>query len=160
MQTTSRYMYSALDGEIKGVCNFFHAVFHWLAAVFVGTSCWFRHSGLCKSPPGAVSACDRHAERYRPTGSRSAVATFAILGRMVRADRLWIVDLALRDFFWNDLGAVWATGRSLPIAGGGVPAQPWQESVVFVLIVVGSIGTAAAIAAILIQWNWVGIERA
>jgi len=71
---------------------------------------------------------------------------------------LWISLYVI--FVGMTLGAVWATGRSLSIAGGGVPAQPWQESVVFVLIVVGSIGTAAAIAAILIQWNWVGIERA
>ncbi|MGY4177770.1 hydroxylaminobenzene mutase [Bradyrhizobium sp. USDA 4518] len=54
------------------------------------------------------------------------------------------------------LSAAWATGRTLPIAGGGVAAQHWQEIVVQALLMIGSIGTTAAIASILIQWTWVG----
>ena len=52
------------------------------------------------------------------------------------------------------LGAVWSTGRSLPIAGGDTPAQPWQERVVQTLLAVGAFGTLAAVIAILIQWHW------
>jgi hydroxylaminobenzene mutase len=54
------------------------------------------------------------------------------------------------------LGAVWATGRSLAIAGGGVAAQPWQERVVTIVLAAGALGTVAAILAILMQWNWAG----
>jgi hydroxylaminobenzene mutase len=52
------------------------------------------------------------------------------------------------------LGAIWATGRSLPIAGGGTPAQPWQERLVRTLLTVGSFATTAAIVTILVQWRW------
>lgn len=62
---------------------------------------------------------------------------------------LYILCLALT------LGAVWATGRSLPIAGGGQPAQPWQERFVRALLAIGGIGTTAATLAILAQWHWI-----
>jgi hydroxylaminobenzene mutase len=53
------------------------------------------------------------------------------------------------------MSAAWTTGRTLPIAGAGVTAQPWQEIMVHALLAIGSFGTTGAIAAILIQWNWV-----
>jgi hypothetical protein len=53
------------------------------------------------------------------------------------------------------MGAIWSTGRSLPIAGGETPAQPWQERVVQILLVVGAFGTAATVLAVLVQWNWI-----
>jgi hypothetical protein len=68
---------------------------------------------------------------------------------------LWVSLYVL--FAGLTLGAVWATGRSFPIAGGGTPAQPWQEHFVQILIGVGALGTTAAIAAILAQWHWIGI---
>jgi hydroxylaminobenzene mutase len=52
------------------------------------------------------------------------------------------------------LGAVWATGRSLPIAGGGISAAAWQELTVRALLTVGSVGSTAAIIAVLVQWRW------
>lgn len=65
---------------------------------------------------------------------------------------LWISLYVV--FAGMTLGAIWATGRSLPIASGGVPAQAWQELVVRILLATGSIGTTAAIAVILVQWCW------
>ena len=67
---------------------------------------------------------------------------------------LWISLYVL--FAGMTLGAVWATGRTLPIAGGGTPAKPWRERAVQILLAVGAFGTAAAILAILIQWRWTG----
>jgi hydroxylaminobenzene mutase len=54
------------------------------------------------------------------------------------------------------LGAIWATGRALPLAGGGTRAKPWQERCVRGLLAIGSFGTAADVLAILIQWRWIG----
>jgi hypothetical protein len=52
------------------------------------------------------------------------------------------------------LGAMWGTGRSLPIAGGGVPAQAWQERTTLGIMAVGSFGCLGALALVLIQWQW------
>ncbi|MBN9004846.1 MAG: hypothetical protein J0H40_05465 [Rhizobiales bacterium] len=67
---------------------------------------------------------------------------------------LWISLYVL--FAGMTLGAVWATGRTLPIAGGGIAAKPWRERTVQVLLAIGALGTAVAILAILVQWSWTG----
>jgi (hydroxyamino)benzene mutase len=67
---------------------------------------------------------------------------------------LWVSLYVL--FGGLTMGAVWATGRTFPIAGGGAPARPWQERFVQTLIAVGAFGTTAAILAILTQWRWIG----
>ncbi len=54
------------------------------------------------------------------------------------------------------LAGAWGTGRSLPIAGAGYTAQPWQERTAITLIGVASLAVFAAIALVLIQWNWTG----
>jgi (hydroxyamino)benzene mutase len=51
-------------------------------------------------------------------------------------------------------GAVWGTGRTIPIAGAGVSAEPWQENSARSLISLGSIGSVVAIVALLVQWRW------
>ena len=51
-------------------------------------------------------------------------------------------------------GAVFGTGRTLPLAGAGLRAEPWQELTALVLIGAGSIGSAAATVALLWQWSW------
>jgi (hydroxyamino)benzene mutase len=51
--------------------------------------------------------------------------------------------------------AVYGTGKVLPIAGGGMTAKVWQENTARSLITIGSIGSAAAVLALLIQWRWV-----
>jgi (hydroxyamino)benzene mutase len=51
-------------------------------------------------------------------------------------------------------GAVWGTGRTIPIAGAGVSAEPWQENAARSLISLGSLGSVLAIAALLVQWRW------
>lgn len=66
---------------------------------------------------------------------------------------LWISLYIL--FAALTLGAIWATGRSLPVAGAGKPARPWQERFVQALLAIGGIGTTAATIAILVQWRWI-----
>ncbi|HEU4430097.1 MAG TPA: hydroxylaminobenzene mutase [Myxococcota bacterium] len=51
-------------------------------------------------------------------------------------------------------GAIWGTGRTLPIAGAGLVAKPHQERIAQLLIVGGSIGSALGSAALLVLWNW------
>ena len=70
----------------------------------------------------------------------------------VIAHMMWISLYVL----WLGLlfGAVWGTGRTIPIAGAGVSAEPWQENAARSLISVGSIGSVVAIAALLVQWRW------
>jgi hydroxylaminobenzene mutase len=65
---------------------------------------------------------------------------------------LWISLYVL----WVGLvaGAVFGTGKTLPIAGAGLAAKPWQERTAFALIGSGSLGSAAAVAALLLQWSW------
>jgi len=53
------------------------------------------------------------------------------------------------------LAAVFGTGKVLPIAGAGLPAKRWQETMAFILITVGSVGTAGAVVVLLTQWRWV-----
>jgi len=54
------------------------------------------------------------------------------------------------------LAAVFGAGRGLPIAGGGVTTTPARQTVVTVLLVAGSLGIVAAMAALLITWRWHG----
>ncbi len=70
----------------------------------------------------------------------------------VIAHTMWISLYVL----WLGLvfGAVYGTGKSLPIAGAGVVAKQWQENTARTLISAGSIGCAVAIGALLAQWRW------
>jgi (hydroxyamino)benzene mutase len=72
---------------------------------------------------------------------------------------------AITDMLWISLYLLWAgllfaalygTGRVLPIAGADMPAQAWQENIARVVIAIGSIGSVAAVGALLLQWRWVG----
>jgi hydroxylaminobenzene mutase len=51
-------------------------------------------------------------------------------------------------------GAVFGTGKSIPIAGAGLVAKPWQENAAVTLISAGSIGSVLAIGALLALWRW------
>jgi (hydroxyamino)benzene mutase len=68
------------------------------------------------------------------------------------AHTLWISFYVL----WAGLlfGAVFGTGRALPLAGRGHIAQPWQERIATVLIAGSSIASALAIGALLVEWSW------
>jgi hydroxylaminobenzene mutase len=73
------------------------------------------------------------------------------------AHSLWISLYLL----WLGLivAAVYGTGKTLPIAGAdlaakGLTAKAWQENTARLLISIGSLGSAAAVLAILIQWRW------
>jgi (hydroxyamino)benzene mutase len=65
---------------------------------------------------------------------------------------LWISLYAL----WIGLlfAALYGTGKALPIAGAGMAAKAWQETTASFLIGVGSLGSAAAVLALLSQWRW------
>jgi hydroxylaminobenzene mutase len=54
------------------------------------------------------------------------------------------------------LAALFGAGRGLPIAGQGVTTTPARQTVVTLLLVVGSLGVLATIAALLITWRWQG----
>ena len=68
------------------------------------------------------------------------------------AHTLWISLYVL----WVGLvfAAITGTGRTLPLAGKGLAAEPWQERVATVLIGGSSVTTALAFAALLFQWSW------
>ncbi len=68
------------------------------------------------------------------------------------AHGLWISLYVL----WLGLlvAASYGTGRTLPIAGAGLTAKPWQERLAFALIASSSLGTAATVAALLWHWSW------
>ncbi len=51
-------------------------------------------------------------------------------------------------------GAIFGTGRSLPIAGAEIAASAWQEATARILISAGSLGCAAGVGALLMQWRW------
>jgi hydroxylaminobenzene mutase len=51
-------------------------------------------------------------------------------------------------------GAVFGTGKSIPIAGAGLVAKPWQENAAVTLISAGSLGSVLAIGALLALWHW------
>src|SRR5690242_19132114 len=50
--------------------------------------------------------------------------------------------------------ALYGTGKALPIAGAGLAAMPWQENTARILIAIGSLASAGAVAALLSQWRW------
>lgn len=50
--------------------------------------------------------------------------------------------------------AVYGTGKALPIAGAGLAAKVWQENTARILIAIGSLGSAGAVLALLLQWRW------
>jgi (hydroxyamino)benzene mutase len=54
------------------------------------------------------------------------------------------------------LAAFFGAGRGLPIAGQGITTTPVRQTVVTLLLVVGSLGVLATIAALLITWRWQG----
>jgi len=54
------------------------------------------------------------------------------------------------------LAALFGAGRGLPIAGQGITTTPVRQTVVSVLLIVGSLGVLATIAALLITWRWQG----
>lgn len=51
--------------------------------------------------------------------------------------------------------AVYGTGKVLPIAGAGMAAKVWQEKTAGILIAIGSLGSAGAVLALLLQWSWI-----
>jgi len=65
---------------------------------------------------------------------------------------LWISLYVL----WVGLlfAAAYGTGNALPIAGAGLAAKVWQENTARILITIGSLGSAGAVLALLIQWRW------
>ena len=70
------------------------------------------------------------------------------------SNTLWISLYVL----WIGLvfAAVFGTGKSVPIAGAGLAAKLWQETTATILMTIGSIGSLAAVATLLVKWRWNG----
>jgi len=90
-----------------------------------------------------------------------ALIAVGLVGARLALSETWAAGIAYTlaislTVLWAGLlaGAVWGTGRTLPIAGAGLVAKPHQERIAQLLIVGGSIGSAAATAALLWTWNW------
>ena len=73
------------------------------------------------------------------------------------ADTIGIVLWISLYVLWAGLlfAALYGTGRTLPIAGGDTAAKPWQEKTARILISAGSLGSAAAVVALLSRWHWI-----
>lgn len=67
-------------------------------------------------------------------------------------DALWISLYAV--FVSLVLAAAFGAGRLLPIAGGGIKTTPGREIAVSMLLIGGSLGCVAAVAALLLAWRW------
>jgi (hydroxyamino)benzene mutase len=52
------------------------------------------------------------------------------------------------------LGALWGTGKAIPIAGAGHAAALWQERTALAPIAIGSFASLGAITMLLVQWRW------
>ena len=52
------------------------------------------------------------------------------------------------------MGAVWGTGRAMPLAGAGHVATKWQEQITLLPLALGSFTSFGVIALLLIQWRW------
>jgi len=96
------------------------------------------------------------------TQSGVALIAFAFLWPKIGFWAGWAMPLALAlwlSFYVTWIGylfaAAWGTGRSLPIAGAGHKAEPWQERAAIIPIAAGALGSLAVIALVLIQWNWI-----
>ena len=90
-----------------------------------------------------------------------ALVVFGLLGAKLVLSPGWAAAIA--HGLWISLyvlwvglvlGAVFGTGKTLPIAGAGFSAKPWQEAIAFALIGAGSLGSAAAVATLLLTWSW------
>jgi (hydroxyamino)benzene mutase len=97
---------------------------------------------------------------------QSGLALLAVAwvgGRLTLPDG-WAAAIA--HTLWISLYVLWigllfagayGTGRTLPLAGAGLRAKPWQETTALVLIGAASLGSAAAFAALLWHWSWKAI---
>ncbi|HTO70985.1 MAG TPA: hypothetical protein VMR31_14080 [Myxococcota bacterium] len=92
--------------------------------------------------------------------SGSALVAFGFVGARLELSPGWAAVIA--HGLWVSLyvtwlgllaSGYWGAGGTLPIAGGGIRAKPWQERASFALIGAGSLGTAAAVAALLVAWS-------
>ena len=52
------------------------------------------------------------------------------------------------------LAAIFGAGQGLPIAGQGITTTRGKQAVVSVLLIGGSLVSFAAVAAVLVDWNW------
>jgi len=91
-----------------------------------------------------------------------ALIAFGLMWPHLGLSESWAAPIA--HTFWLSLyvlwiglllGAVWGTGRSLPIAGAGFTTVAWQETTARALISLGALGSAGAVVALPFQWKWV-----
>jgi len=90
-----------------------------------------------------------------------ALVAFGLVWPRLALSPGWAATIA--HGLWSSLYLLWVglvfaaacgAGGTLPLAGGGVRARPWQEATSVALIGAGSLVSAAAVAALLWQWSW------
>jgi len=90
-----------------------------------------------------------------------ALVAFGLLGAHLALPGAWAASIA--HTLWISFYVLWlglvvaaafGTGGTLPIAGAGQRAEPWQEGTAFALIASSSLACALALAALLWQWSW------
>jgi (hydroxyamino)benzene mutase len=115
--------------------------------------------GLARAPRIALSA------HLAATQCGIALVAFGLLWPHLTLWRGWSLPLAAViavSFYliWIGLGlgALWGTGRVLPIAGAGHAAALWQERAAIAPVAIGSFGSLGAIALLLVQWRYGGPE--
>jgi (hydroxyamino)benzene mutase len=74
------------------------------------------------------------------------------LARAPLANAIWVSFYLI--WIGLCLGAVWGTGRALPLAGAGHAAALWQERTAIAPVAIGSFGSLGAITMLLVQWHW------
>ncbi len=111
--------------------------------------------GLYRNPRVGLSA--------HMTGVQSGIAlmAFGLLWPKLSFPAGWEQPIA--QTLWLSFYALWVAlvlaaffgaSKVLPIAGKGFQAKPWQEGVVSVLMVAGSVACLSAVGAIIVLWRW------
>ena len=115
--------------------------------------------GLARAPRLGLSA------HLAATQCGVALIAFGLLWPHLNLWKGWSLPLA--TVLWISfyliwiglcLGALWGTGRVLPIAGAGHTAALWQERTAIAPIAIGSLGSLGAVVLLLVQWRYGGPE--
>jgi (hydroxyamino)benzene mutase len=115
--------------------------------------------GVARAPRIGLSA------HLAATQCGIALVAFGLLWPHLTLWKGWSLPLAtvlMVSFYliWIGLclGALWGTGRVLPIAGAGHTAALWQERAAIAPVAIGSLGSLSAVILLLAQWRYGGPE--
>lgn len=111
--------------------------------------------GIYRNPRAGLSA--------HLTGTQAGVAliAFGLVWPRLSLSPGW--DLPVAQTLWFSFYVLWfafllaaffGASKVIPIAGQGHRGKAWQEMMVSVLMIAGSLASVAAVATILVQWSW------